>query len=304
VAWYSVFAAIGPTRNVIELTGMQKGIVFTMISAVAYGVSPVLTRITYDGGATAVSVAFLRILAIPALLAIMLAKKISPSLTKQECKDVILSCGIGFGVTTLLLLDSYAHIPVGMATTLHFIYPLTVSVICVLFFREKFSPQMAFALVLCTAGVSLFMENASGVSAKGVIMALVSGLTYAFFLVYVDKSGIKNMNHFKLSFWLSVMLTIFFGVYGTLTGTLSLNLTMKAWGLCTINSILCAVVAVTTLQLGIQYSGAVTASILSTLEPITSFVLGVLILGEGYSAAKLIGVVCVAIAVIAVSSKK
>jgi drug/metabolite transporter (DMT)-like permease len=56
--------------------------------------------------------------------------------------------------------------------------------------------------------------------------------------------------------------------------------------------------------LGIQFSGAVTASILSTLEPITSFALGVLILGEGYSAAKMIGVVCVVIAVITVSARK
>jgi drug/metabolite transporter (DMT)-like permease len=148
------------------------------------------------------------------------------------------------------------------------------------------------------------MEDAAGVSVKGVVMALVSGLTYAFFLVYIDKSEMKNMNHFKLSFWLSVMLAIFFGAYGIITGTLELNLTVKAWTLCVFNSILCAVVAVTALQLGIQFSGAATASILSTLEPITSFVLGALILGEGYSAAKIIGVVCVVIAVITVSLKK
>jgi drug/metabolite transporter (DMT)-like permease len=148
------------------------------------------------------------------------------------------------------------------------------------------------------------MENTLGVSVKGVVMALFSGLTYAFFLVYADKSGIKNMNHFKLSCWLSIMLAIFFGAYGAITGTLALNLTMKAWALCAANSILCAVVAVTALQLGIRFSGAVTASLLSTLEPITSFALGVLILGEECSTVKVIGVVCVMIAVITVSVKK
>jgi drug/metabolite transporter (DMT)-like permease len=259
---------------------------------------------TYDGGATSASVAFLRILAIPALFAVMKAKKISPLLTRREARDVIVSCGVGFGITTLLLFGSYSRIPVGMATTLHFIYPITVSAVCVFFFREKFSPPTFFALVMCTAGVFMFMGSAEGVNVKGVVMALMSGLTYAFFLVYVDRSGIKNMNHFKLSFWLSIMLTIFFGVYGALTGTLALNMTMNAWVLCAVNSLLCAVVAVTALQLGIQFSGAATASILSTLEPITGFVLGVLILGEEYSATKIIGVVCVVAAVIAVSAKK
>jgi drug/metabolite transporter (DMT)-like permease len=283
---------------------MQKGIAFTMVSAVAYGISPVLIKMAYDGGATSVSVAFLRVLAVPVLLAVMRAEKISVSLTAREVKDVIVSCGIGFGITTLLLFGSYAHIPVGMATTLHFIYPIMVNVVCIFFFREKFSPPMLFALVMCTTGVFLFTGNAGGAGFKGVVMALASGLTYAFFLVYVDKSEIKNMNHFKFSLWLSIMLTIVFGVYGAFTGTLALNLTMKAWVLCAVNSILCAVVAVTALQLGIQFSGAAAASILSTLEPITSFVLGASILGEGYSIAKMIGVVCVVIAVITVSAKK
>jgi drug/metabolite transporter (DMT)-like permease len=285
---------------------MQKGIIFTMISAIVYGISPVLIKSAYDGGATAASVAFLRILSLPVLLAIMRTKKISLSLTRRETKDVIISCGVGFGITTLLLFGSYAHISVGMATNLHFIYPITVSVVCVCFFHDKFSMRMAFALVMCTAGVFLFMENTPGTGAgtKGIVMALVSGLTYAFFLVYVDKSEMKNMNHFKLSFWLSIMLTIFFGVYGTLTETLVLNLTKTAWIICAANSILCAVVAVTALQIGIQLSGAATASILSTLEPITSFVLGVMILGEAYSTAKIIGVVCVVAAVLTVSVKK
>jgi drug/metabolite transporter (DMT)-like permease len=275
-----------------------------MVSAVAYGISPILIRMTYDGGATGVSVAFLRILAIPVLLAIAWRYRIPLSLTRREAYEVVMSCGVGFGVTTLLLFGSYAHIPVGMATTLHFIYPIMVSVACVVFFRDKLSLPMVFALVMCTAGVLLFMGDMAGVSAKGVVMALVSGLTYAFFLVYVDKKEIKNMNHFKFSFWLSVMLTLLFGVYGALTGTLSLDLTPGAWALCTVNSILCAVVAVTALQIGIQLAGATTASILSTLEPITSFALGVLLLGEGFSATKIIGVVCVVIAVITVSAKK
>jgi drug/metabolite transporter (DMT)-like permease len=276
-----------------------------MISAVAYGISPVLIKIAYGGGATASTVAFSRVLAIPVLLVIMRAKKISVSLSKREARDVIVSCGVGFGITTLLLFGSYAHISVGMATTLHFIYPITVSVVCVFFFREKFSKPMLFALVMCMAGVFLFMENTSGgANTRGTVMALVSGLTYAFFLVYVDKSEIRNMNHFKLSFWLSVMLTVFFGAYGLFSGTLALDITQSAWIICTVNSILCAVVAVTALQIGIQLSGATAASILSTLEPITSFVLGVTILGEAYSAAKMAGVVCVVIAVITVSAKK
>jgi drug/metabolite transporter (DMT)-like permease len=218
--------------------------------------------------------------------------------------DVFVACGLGFSVTTLLLFCSYSLIPVGMATTLHFVYPIAVSLACIVFFREKLSFSMLFALFMCTVGVVLFTGNASSLSAKGIAMALASGLTYAFFLVYVDKSALRNMNHFKISFWMGVMLVIFAGAFGALTGTLPLKLTANAWILAGLLSIAKAVIAVTTLQIGIQLSGAATAAILSTLEPITSFALGALILGEGFSTAKVIGVVSVVIAVATISARK
>ena len=55
-------------------------------------------------------------------------------------------------------------------------------------------------------------------------------------------------------------------------------------------------------QLGIRYTGASTAAILSTLEPITSVILGVLVLGELFTARKIAGCLCILLSVVLIAA--
>ena len=64
---------------------------------------------------------------------------------------------------------------------------------------------------------------------------------------------------------------------------------------------LTSVGAVTLFQLGVLYVGPSTSAILSTFEPITSIVCGVLILGESLSLLKIIGCVLILSGVILIT---
>ena len=65
----------------------------------------------------------------------------------------------GAFATTVTLYMSYSYIPVGMATTLHFIYPVLVTAGCVLIFREDHDKR---CWSLCgAAGTVLFLEHFS-----------------------------------------------------------------------------------------------------------------------------------------------
>ena len=61
-----------------------------------------------------------------------------------------------------------------------------------------------------------------------------------------------------------------------------------------------SVLAVRLFQLGVRYSGSTAASLLSTMEPVTSTILGMLILHEAMDAKKLIGCVAIVLSVILV----
>lgn len=74
------------------------------------------------------------------------------------------------------------------------------------------------------------------------------------------------------------MSSIAMGIFGIGTGELTLTtLTPQAWFISTVFALLCTVVALSLLQIGIKHVGASTAAILTTFEPITSIICGVLL---------------------------
>ena len=139
----------------------------------------------------------------------------------------------------------------------------------------------------------------------GLALAVISGVTYAFYIIYLDKSGLKNQPVFKITFYVALMSTIAMGVYGTATGDLTLStLTPKSWGISLAFSLLCTVIALSLLQIGIKYVGASTAAILTTFEPITSIVCGVILLGETITTVKIIACSLIMIGVVMLSLAK
>ncbi len=137
----------------------------------------------------------------------------------------------------------------------------------------------------------------------GVFLAGLSGVTYGLFLVYLDKSGLKNMNAFKCTMYISLMNAVGLFIFGNLIGELAFSLTPMAWLFTILISFLTSVFGASFLQLGVKYCGATTASILSTLEPITSILFGVLFLSESLTLLKVVGCIFIMVAVILLSMK-
>lgn len=96
------------------------------------------------------------------------------------------------------------------------------------------------------------------------------------------------------------------GGYGLCTGDVHFSLSPNAWILCILISLFTSFGALPLLQEGIKLTGASTTAILSTFEPITSVVCGILILQESISPLKLFGcvLIMVSILLIAISESK
>lgn len=274
----------------------MKGIILTMLSAITFGFAFTLGPMTYgEGGSNPTTLTFLRnLLSLPVLLIILFAKNISISVTKKEMLSLAILGGIGNAVTTLMLFISFSLIDVGIATTIHFIYPVFVTIGCVLFYKEKLGLQKIIALLIATSGIACFffgVDMSAGFSGGmflGLLLAIASGVTYAFYIIYMDKSGLKNQPVFKITFYVALMSSIAMGFYGSVTGELTLStLTAKSWVISLAFSLLCTVVALSLLQIGIKHVGASTAAILTTFEPITSIICGVLLLGESVTTIKI-----------------
>lgn len=283
-----------------------KGILFTILSAIIFGFTPALANITYKLGNNSLSMTFFRnLLAIPILFFILKHKKISLRTEKKEVKNIFILSLIGVALTTALLYSSYSYIGVGAATTLHFMYPIFVAVTCKLFFKESLGKSKVLALIISLLGVVLFMDMKNGSNILGALMALISGITYAFYIVYLEKQELVKINPYKLSFYI-VSFTSVEMIIGNILGRyIRFNLSLKVYVLMIIISLLTSVVAIILFQLGVSIIGATSAAIFSLFEPITSIISGLLLFNETLSIKKVLGciVIFIAVSYLALESK-
>lgn len=260
---------------------ISKGKICLVISALVYGLAPILAKITYSGGTGAVTLAFLRAcLTIPLLFVLMKANNISLRLTKKELKSVVLLGIFGGAAPIVLLYLSYNYISTGLATTLHFIYPIVIVFASAFIYHEKIKYTTIIAALLVTIGIFMFVDINNSSDRIGIILALLSGIFYSFYVLYMDKSGLDCMEYVKLTFYVMLIVSVATLIFGMAVHGISFKMTPLAWVLSLLISVLITLFAMPLFQAGVKYEGASTAGILSTVEPITTMLLGSVFLGE------------------------
>ena len=158
-----------------------RGTAYSILSAVIFGFNPLLARLVYAGGGNAAVLALYRMV-IGSMLGLILHRifeKDSVSVKGRTLLQLAL-CAAGYAVTPILLFSSYNYLDSGMATTIHFVYPVLVILGCVIFYREAISRLKVVCVVLCTAGILLLYTPGGGVSLLGIALSFLSGVTYAF----------------------------------------------------------------------------------------------------------------------------
>ncbi|MBU3183770.1 DMT family transporter [Clostridium estertheticum] len=266
----------------------HKGIIFTVVSAIIFGFTPAIGKITYSMGSNGIQLAFFKsTFALPIFLIIVLYNKLSLKLSKQQLFDVLIIGLIGSTLTTVLLYSSYSFIDVGSATVLHFLYPLFVCLINFVFYHQKLNKQQIFSLFVAMIGIACFAENKS-ISIIGFALATISGVFYAYYMVGMDHSSVRELNLFVFNFYISIINFLGVLVLGLFTHSFSI-MSMKGYLLSLLIAIFVALIGGVLIQKGIYYLGASLTAILSTLEPITSIIVGIIFLNEGLTIQKIIG---------------
>lgn len=261
---------------------MRKGRICLVLSAFIYGLAPLLAKIAYEGGVNGMTLTFLRtVLTIPLLFVIMLLRGGSFKLTLREIGNIAILAVLGGSLSMISLYAAYDYISTGLATTLHFIYPLIIVIASALIYKEKITKMKLAAVMLVTVGIFLFVDIADRADKIGVILAVLSGVFYSFYVIYIDHSGLSKMDYIKLTFYLMIIMsagTLAFGLATKSIGFSEMN--GLAWTFSTLISILITLGAIPLFQAGVRYEGASTAGIISAFEPITTIILGALFLEE------------------------
>ena len=186
----------------------------------------------------------------------MLATKRSFRLPKQAVLFVILA-GLMNVITRILLTYSYEYLDVGIATTIHFLYPLFAALLGTLFFRERMPFYKWIAFVVASASVSLFATGfQSGGQMIGIVLAASSAVCFALYMLITEKAGLTDMDPVVFVFYVSLVSAVGCVGMGAVNGTLVAAIPMKALVVLLLCAIFNNVVGLALQQQGVKYMGA------------------------------------------------
>lgn len=264
----------------VNENGERAGALYVIASAVLFGLMPLLAKIAYADGANASTAVFGRFLTGSAMAFAYLRCKGEPLRLGRRQMGEIVFLSVFYALTPMLLYLSYGFISSGLATTLHFTYPVAVMCLMGLFFRARFSPRQMCCAALCAAGIFLLYRPGQSADGFGMALAAVSGLLYAGYIIVLGHSHLRGVGIFVLTFWISLSSALMIGVFAVLTGSLAWNQGAAAWASEAGLGLLATVLALAFFQKGLFLCGEVKASLLSTFEPLTSIAVGLAVYGE------------------------
>lgn len=282
------------------------GLIYGIISSASFGLIPLFAIPAMQHGMDFMNVISYRFLFATVSLAVLLKiRKISFGIQKSDLPTLML-LSFFYIISSVFLLWGYKFMPSGVATTIHFMYPVVTTVIMMLFFREKNSLSRTLAILMAIAGVySLSYSDSKGeTDLIGVVIVLISAIGYALYLVAVGQRKNQNLKGLRLTFYVFLFSTIILFAGMLSTGSIHPIPDYTTAGNLLLLAIIPTIVSNLTLIEAIKYIGATRTSVLGAMEPVTAVIVGIAVFGETFTIAIAIGITLIVSAVTIIILKK
>lgn len=267
------------------------------LTGVTYGLNPLFAMPLLAAGAAVQNVLFFRYAIATILLGLFIALSSAKGMTfrvsfRQLC--LLITLGVLFTFSSLLLFMAYSYIPSGLATTLVFLYPAMVAVIMA--FLGKMPSWPVWASVGATfIGVAIMTGAGTGqtLDITGILLSVGSALAYSFFIVIINRSrAIAGVSNTVLTFY--ALLTgclIFFIMALRDDAALTAGISgLSAWCNLVGLAVFPTIVSTATLAVATRNIGATKASVMGVFEPITAIIVGAMVLGESLTTPVIAGI--------------
>lgn len=204
-------------------------------------------------------------------------EKINWKRIRKQLPMLVLS-GIFLSLSWIFLFTTFQIMPVGQSTILYYTAPVMVMLYGMIFEREGNCMPKLIAIMFCLIGLIMTIGvPESATESRGIICALIAALAYALYVISGRKTNIPATEKNLVQFFVCFLMTLpFFIGYREYDHVFSVGavLAMLIMGI------------VHTAIAYFLYVGAIThlksseISIMSYIDPLTSFLLSILILKE------------------------
>lgn len=286
-------------------TDNAKGIFFGLFASVTFGFLPFFSIPLMADGMAVSSLLFYRFVVAAGVMAlVVLARRINLRITRRQF-FILLGLAAMYVASATGLVHSYMYIPSGVATTIHFIYPVIVTCGMIFLFHERRSKTIFTAMGMAIAGVALLCWTPGGaLDGRGLAWAGSTIFWYASYLIIVNRSSVSTLASMTMMFYIFVLGAVLFALTTLAEGGLQPVRSVYQWKMLAGVALLATVIPNVALLKAVKNSGAVVTSILGSAEPLTAMLVGILYFGEPFTSRTLLGFVLVVCAVVLVILNK
>ena len=277
------------------------GLINGIISGISFGLIPLFSIPVIAAGMGNVSILVYRFFfGSLAMLGMLLLKKTDLRVSLSElCRIAILS--LFYIGTALATLECYHYLSSGIATALVYTDPIWCAIIGLIFLGDRFSLKLTSSCLFATLGVMMmtgvFTEDGT-FSALGLFWGLLSGLSYALYLIFVPRLRLKRIPSLKLTFYVSFIGMLILAAYAILKeGNIEIVTNPTCWTNLILLGLIPTALSNICVTMSLRLVDSTIVAILGAFEPLTAMVIGILILGDSWSIMSLGGTFLILLAV-------
>jgi drug/metabolite transporter (DMT)-like permease len=279
---------------------MASGLLLAAAGSIAFSGKAIIVKVAYRYGVDAVTLIMLRMLfALPLFLVLAWwSSRGKPRLSGRDWLGVL---GLGFtGYYLASYLDFWGlqYISASLERLILYLNPTLVLVLGLLIFKRRISRLQMVAMAVSYAGVLLVFGHEAGLqgpdAAKGTLLVFLSAASYAVYLVYSGEL-VKRLGSLRLVGLATSAACLFVLLQFALMRPLNTAFAVapEVIQLSVLNAVACTFAPVLMVMMGIERIGAGLAAQTGMIGPMSTILMGVVILGEPFNGWILVGTVLV-----------
>ncbi len=212
------------------------------------------------------------------------------TLNPQVLILMFLLSAAGYSGSSGFYFVSSQSIGTGLAMVIFFSYPIAIALYSWLVHRHSMSIQTLLTLLLMFAGLILLHDfSGHSLSLNGLLMGILSALSYALYIVGSKKFANIDMNSNLLTMIVCFGSACLFLILSLTTHSFSLPQSIGSWLSLLALGIFVTAAPIQLMLNGLKQVSATRASIISVLEPLITVIVGIILLNESVTTLQFIG---------------
>lgn len=265
------------------------GLALAMVGAVAFSGKAIIVKLAYRHGVDPVTLIMLRMLfALPIfLLMAWWASRGKPPLTRKDWLGVVGLGFTGYYLSSFLDFAGLQYVSASLERLILYLNPTLVLLLSLLLYRKRISSRQMAGMAISYAGVVLVFGHeitAQGTHAAwGALLVFMSAASYALYLVYSGEM-VRRLGAIRLVGLASTVACLCCILQFVLLRPLTLeHVAPEVMWLSLINATVCTVAPVLMVMMAIERICASMTAQTGMIGPISTILMGVLILGEPFT---------------------